>query len=82
MVGNTENWYGQMTGSNAPQFAHMLPAYAMHGMDLMQGRGTGWDQYAALAGAAPPPDPSKQAAANASDYAVQRVKSSGGGGSL
>lgn len=43
--------YGQYMGSNAQGFAHMLPAYAMHGIDVMQGRGTGWDQYAALAGA-------------------------------
>ena len=58
MLGNTENWYGQLTGSNAPQFAHMLPAYQMHGIDVMGGRGTGWDQYAKLAGASPTYDPS------------------------
>lgn len=41
--------YGQYMGSNAQGFAHMLPAYAMHGIDVMQGRKTGWDQYAGLA---------------------------------
>ena len=50
LLGRTENWYGQLTGSNAPAFAHMLPAYNMHGIDVMGGNATGWDQYAALAG--------------------------------
>ncbi len=41
--------YGQYMQSSAQTFAHMLPAYQMHGIDVMGGRPTGWDQYAALA---------------------------------
>jgi hypothetical protein len=29
-------------------FGHLMPAAAMHGIDIMAGNPTGWDQYAAL----------------------------------
>jgi hypothetical protein len=52
----TEPNYGQYMGSSAQTFGHMLPAYQMHGIDVMGGRGTGWDQYAGLAQAGQLPD--------------------------
>lgn len=66
-----ENWYGQYTGSSAPTFAHMLPAYQMHGIDVMGGRGTGWDQYAKLATGTPTPNVAAQSQANALDQNAQ-----------
>jgi len=55
LQGMRQDFYGQRIGSN-PRFAEMLPAFAASGIDLMQGRPTGWQQYAQLAAAAPPAD--------------------------
>ncbi len=48
---NDPRGWGPATMGSFQSFGHQLPAAAMHGVDLMQGRGTGWDQYAAIAGA-------------------------------
>lgn len=48
LQGMRQDFYGQRIGSN-PRFADMLPAAALAGIDLMQGRKTGWDQYADIA---------------------------------